>query len=91
MRYAEWTITARRAVLRLAQMKYRYFVPECCKQNAIFSGTSQAIKTDHISIIYPQTGDLLSVSCKGTAAAKWQMKFQDNFAHEEGTNSKFSE
>ena len=35
---AEWTITARRAVLRLAQMKYRYFDPESCKQNAIFSG-----------------------------------------------------
>ena len=39
---AEWTngrtITARRAVLCLAQMKYRYFDPESCKQNAIFSG-----------------------------------------------------
>ena len=40
MRRAKWTITARRARLRLAQMKYRYFVPECCKQNAIFKGTS---------------------------------------------------
>ena len=40
MRCAKWTITARRAVLRLVQMKYRYFVPECCKQNAIFSVTS---------------------------------------------------
>ena len=37
---AEWTIAARRAVLRLAQMKYRCFVSEWCKQNAIFSGTS---------------------------------------------------
>jgi hypothetical protein len=37
---AEWTITARRAMLRLAQMKYRYFDPESCKKNAIFSGTS---------------------------------------------------
>ena len=40
MRVAEWTIAARRAMLHSAQMKYRYFVPECCKQNAIFSGTS---------------------------------------------------
>ena len=24
----------------LAQMKYQYFVPECCKQNANFSGAS---------------------------------------------------
>ena len=31
MRREEWTITARRAVLRLAQMKYQYFVPERCK------------------------------------------------------------
>ena len=37
---AEWTITARRAVLLLAQMKYRYFDPESCEQNSIFSGTS---------------------------------------------------
>ena len=36
---SEWTITTRQAVLRLAQMKYRYFVPERCKQNAIFSDT----------------------------------------------------
>ena len=68
MRRAEWTITARRAVLRLGQMKYRYFVPERCKQNAIF--LVQAIKTGHIWIIYRQTGDMLSVSSKGTAAAK---------------------
>ena len=34
------TIIARQAVLHLAQMKYRYFVQECCKQNAIFSDTS---------------------------------------------------
>ena len=48
---AEWTITARRAVLRLAQMKYRYFVPERCKQNAIFSGTSHQNRSylDNIS------------------------------------------
>ena len=31
MLLAEWTITARQAVLCLAQMKYLYFVPECCK------------------------------------------------------------
>ena len=36
----EWTITPRRAVLYLAQMKDRYFVPKRCNQNAIFSGTS---------------------------------------------------
>ena len=35
MRSAERTITA-----HLAQMKYQYLVPERCKQNAIFSGTS---------------------------------------------------
>ena len=40
MRREEWAITARQAVFRLAQMKYRYFVPEDCKQNAIFSGSS---------------------------------------------------
>ena len=64
---ADLTITARQAVLRLAQMKYRYFVPERCKQNAFFH--VQAIKTGHISIIYGQTGDILSVSSKGTGAA----------------------
>ena len=37
---AEWTITARQALLHLVQMKSRYFVTEHCKQNAIFSGTS---------------------------------------------------
>ena len=62
----------RREVLRLAQMKYRYFVPQSCKQNAIFS--VQAIKTGHTSIIYRQIGDILSVSSKGTAATKWRMK-----------------
>ena len=36
---AEYTITAQRAVLSLAQMKYRYFVSECCSQDAIFSDT----------------------------------------------------
>ena len=48
---AEWTTTARRAVLRFVQMKYRYFVPECCKQNAIFSGTSNQNRSylDNIS------------------------------------------
>ena len=34
----------------------------------------QAIKTGHIWIIYRQTGDILSVSSQGTAAAKWWMK-----------------
>ena len=65
---AEWTITERQAVLCLAQMKHRYFVPEHCKQNAIFQ--VQAIKTGHISIIDQQTSDTLLVSSKGTAAAK---------------------
>ena len=51
MRRAEWTIAARRAVLRLAQIKYRYFVSERCKQNAIFSGTRHQDKAylDNIS------------------------------------------
>ena len=44
---------------------------QCCvqsgQQNAI---QVQAIKTGHISKIYRQTGDILSVSSKGTAAAK---------------------
>ena len=65
---AEWTITARRAVLRFAQMKYGCFVPERCKQNAIFSGTSH--QTGHVWIILRQTCDMLSVFSKGTAAAK---------------------
>ena len=34
----------------------------------------QAIKTGHISIIYPQTVDILSVSCTSTVVAKWWMK-----------------
>ena len=34
---SEWTITACLAVLHLAQMKYPFFLPELCKQNAIFS------------------------------------------------------
>ena len=43
--------------------------------NAIFSGTSyQNSLAGHISIIYRQTVDILLVSIKGTAAAKWQMK-----------------
>ena len=40
MLHADWTITARLAVLRLAQMKYQYFWPRKLKQNPIFSGTS---------------------------------------------------
>ena len=48
---AEWTIAARRAVLCLAQMKYRYFVPEYCKHNKIFSDTSHQDRTylDNVS------------------------------------------
>ena len=38
-----------------------------------------AIKTGHISIIYCQTGDILSVSIKGNAAAKWLMKISRYF------------
>ena len=34
----------------------------------------QAIKAGHVSTKYRQTGDILSVSSKGTAAAKWLMK-----------------
>ena len=63
---AEWTITSRQAVLRLAQMKYRYFVLErCqmkyryfvlerCQQNTIFSGTSHQKRTylDNKQVIY---------------------------------------
>ena len=37
---AEWIIFACRAMLHLAKMKYQNFIPESCKQNAIFSGTS---------------------------------------------------
>ena len=33
---AEQTITASQAALCLAQMKYRYFISERCKQNVIF-------------------------------------------------------
>ena len=46
-----------KTVLRLAQMKYRYFVPEWIKQNAIFSSINH--KTGHILIIYRQAGDIL--------------------------------
>ena len=48
---AERTIAARSAVLRLAQIKYRYFVSEHCKQNAVFSGTSHQNKAylDNVS------------------------------------------
>ena len=66
---AEWTIIARQAELRLVQMKYRYFDPERCKQNAIFSGTSHQNRSYHISVMYPQTGDILLVGSTGTAAA----------------------
>ena len=55
---AEWTITKRQAVLYLVKMKFQYFVLECCKQNTIFS----AIIKGHITIIYQQTSDMLSVS-----------------------------
>ena len=34
----------------------------------------QAIKTGHISIIYRQNSDILSVSSKGTAVARWRIK-----------------
>ena len=44
---------ARKCYMRagMAQMKYRYFVPEHCKQNAIFSGTSHQNRSylDNIS------------------------------------------
>ena len=55
MWHAGWTITARWAVLRLAQMKLnmkgQYFVLERCKQNAIFSGISRQNRSylDNIS------------------------------------------
>ena len=72
---AEWTMTAGQGVLRLAQMKYRYFVPEQWTLQAecdFFRCKSS--KTGHMSMIYRQTGNILSVSSKGTAAAKWLMK-----------------
>ena len=50
-------------------MKYRYFDPESCKQNAIFWVLVQAIKTGHISVIYRQISDKLSVGSTGTAVA----------------------
>ena len=82
---AEWTITASQAVICLAQMKYRYFVSERCKQNSIFQvqGTAshQTGHIRHISKTYRQTGDILWDSSKGTAATKWRMTFQDNFAN----------
>ena len=39
----------------------------------------QAIKTGHISIIYRQISDMLSVSSKGTAAARWRMKISRSY------------
>ena len=68
--FCAWTITARQVVLCLAQMKYKYFVT--ARRTRFFH--VQAIKIGHILIIYRQTGDTLSVSSKGTAAAKWWMK-----------------
>ena len=69
---AEWTIPASSAVLRLAQMKYQYFVSERGKQKAIFSGTSHQnwAYLDNIS-----TNQWYIVSFQmGTPAAKWRMK-----------------
>ena len=43
------------------------FDPERCKQNAIFQ--VQAIKAGHISVIYRQTGGVLSVGSTGFAAS----------------------
>ena len=74
------------AVLCLAQMKFRYLYQSAATRTQFFQ--VQAIKTGHISIIYPQTCGILSVSSKGTVAAKWLMKFRDNFANTAGTNSK---
>ena len=52
----------------------------------------QAILAGHILIICRQTGCILSVSGKGTAATKWQMKFfKDKFVNTATTESKFSE
>ena len=67
MRSAEWTITARRAMHRLAQMKNRFFVgnlPQNSENTASWTRflQVQAIKTGRISIIYRQTGDILSFS-----------------------------
>ena len=79
MRRAEWTITARRAVLRLTQMKYRYFHPEHCNQNTFFSGTSHQNRSYLCNItqfaaggplncleIYSneEADDFISVSCQ---------------------------
>ena len=47
MQPAEWTIIERKLCSPSgAQMKYRYFDPESCKQNAIFSGTSYQNRSD---------------------------------------------
>ena len=77
MRRAEWTITARRAVLRLAQTKHRYFVPEHCKQIAIFSGTSHQ-KRSYLGNISTNQWYIVgsTVSSKGTAVAEWRMKVE---------------
>ena len=68
---AEWIITVHRAVLRLAQMKYRYFgiiLPQnSASRTQIFQ--VHAIETGHISVIYRQTSDILLVGSTGTAAA----------------------
>ena len=71
----EGTITASRAVLRLAQMKYQYFVPEHwehCKQNAIFSGTSFQNRS-YLDNISTNRWNVVGFQ-QGTAAAKWLMK-----------------
>ena len=82
----EWTITVCQALLRLAQMKYQYFVPECCKENAIFSGTNHQNKTDHISIRSsharptPLPGprrEGTASSCQPGADALWQALYTE--------------
>ena len=67
MRRAEWTSTARRAVLRLAQRNIDILTQNAVSRTRFFQ--VQAIKTGHISVIYRQTCDILSVGSTGTAAA----------------------
>ena len=95
---AEWSITARQAMLRLAQMNYWCFVPENCKQNAqFFSGTGHQNRPNLDK--YRQTGDLFLLYCRFPARALQQLsdldictwKFQDNFANTAGSETTFSQ
>ena len=83
MRRAEWTLL-RAELCSVAKMKYRYFVPERCKHNAIFFSHQNRSYLDNIST---NRWCIVGFS-KSTAAAKWRMKI--NLKNTVGTELYFS-